>query len=389
MNKIFQIKKAVPTLIVISMVCTFAISISTVGAAADPSSPIQTGNYTVLSPLPCIAGNGVVCQQGKSGDLQTSVNINSYLQYTFNLFIALAAVASVFMITLGGFQYMTTDALQGKEEGREKISRAVKGLILVLASYLILRTINPQFVNIPANLVEPLNLTGKTNALIDTLENDIWNKYKANVTETLAANNELQKKIDSNMALMDQYTQQSNDAEMNGEQYPGQIQDLENKKAALLVENANTLNQINYNKAAALMDSVSKRCLTESASECAYDKAQVAQYYKEYRGQMNDEQRVEIAKKGIYLQADAEINNQLGMVNTASKPSLGDKFFGSWIGGSGYNSSVPLNLQKENAINRIEATVKNYAARPDADPEYLAQLKTSRDSAIKAINAVK
>jgi hypothetical protein len=74
------------------------------------------------------------------------------------------------MIVLGGFLYTTSDAINDKEDGREKIKNAIAGLVIILCSYLILRTINPQFVNIPDTLVPPiigLEKLRKNNALAD------------------------------------------------------------------------------------------------------------------------------------------------------------------------------------------------------------------------------
>ncbi len=124
------------------------------------SAPIVGNNittYTTLSPLPCISSPTVTCSGG-NGSLMNEVDINGYVQKMFNLFIALAGVAAVFMLVLGGFEYMTTDAFQGKENARARLSNAVKGLLLVLCSFLILRTINPKLVDIPNGLVAPLGI---------------------------------------------------------------------------------------------------------------------------------------------------------------------------------------------------------------------------------------
>ena len=133
-----------------------------VGNAA-PASP-STG-YTTLSPLPCISSATVNCGSGGNGSLMNQVDINGYVQKMFNLFIAITGVAAVFMLVLGGFEYMTTDAFSGKENARARLSNAVKGLLLVLCSFLILRTINPKLVDIPINLVPPLGIKINSNTI--------------------------------------------------------------------------------------------------------------------------------------------------------------------------------------------------------------------------------
>lgn len=124
----------------------------------------QTG-YTLLEPLPCIPGGGVECEAGTQ---ITSPNFETYVQYIFNLAIALAAVASVFMIVWGGFQYMSTDSFSGKSEGLKKVQNAVYGLLLILCSYLILKTIDPRLVELPSTLVAPLDLKCPTNKNIQS-----------------------------------------------------------------------------------------------------------------------------------------------------------------------------------------------------------------------------
>ncbi len=144
------------------------ISVSTIQA---PVVYAVDSSYTLLEPLPCVPSAAQVDSGGRTisaavdcgkyggaGKLMSSVDIKGYIQYMFNLFIAVAAVTAIFMIVLGGFEYMTTDAIQNKADGLKKIQNAVYGLLMVLCSFLILRTINPQFVAIPDTLVAPLEL---------------------------------------------------------------------------------------------------------------------------------------------------------------------------------------------------------------------------------------
>ncbi|MFA6269662.1 MAG: pilin [Candidatus Paceibacterota bacterium] len=95
------------------------------------------GDYQVLAPLPGVADN--------VGDTTT---LEKYVPAIFKLAIGLSTVAAVLMIVIGGFEYMTTDAIQGKSAGKERIKNAVFGLILVIGAWLILFTINPNLINI-------------------------------------------------------------------------------------------------------------------------------------------------------------------------------------------------------------------------------------------------
>lgn len=106
---------------------------------------------TLLAPLPGTTEScsGGVCQ----------TTLQTYLPNLFKLLIGLSAVWAVVMIVIGGFQYMTTDAFSGKEEGKARIWGAVKGLFLVIGAWLILNEINPNLLkinlNLPKVVVEP------------------------------------------------------------------------------------------------------------------------------------------------------------------------------------------------------------------------------------------
>ncbi len=125
--------------------------------SASLPSISQAQTYTALEPLPCIPGGGVTCPGG-AGNLQSTFSFQNYVQFIFNLIIAIAAATAVFMIVFGGLQYMTTDSWQNKSEGLDKVKNALYGLLLILTSYLILRTIDPRLVAIPTTLVTPLKI---------------------------------------------------------------------------------------------------------------------------------------------------------------------------------------------------------------------------------------
>jgi hypothetical protein len=86
-------KKIGGVLLVMSLILVLALPIAV--------SAAENTTYTLLAPLPCIEGNGVTC--GGSGTLLKEATFQGYVQYAFNLFIAIAAVAAVFMTVYGGF----------------------------------------------------------------------------------------------------------------------------------------------------------------------------------------------------------------------------------------------------------------------------------------------
>lgn len=155
----FSYLKNISLAIIVTVFAFGPLSIQFVGAQenSNEATAVPT-TYTPLAPLPNL----------ETLQLEKTVNFRGYVTYAFNLLIAIGAVAAVFMITWGGFEYMTTDAVQGKSEGLAKIQNAIYGLLLILTSYLILRTIDPRFVSIPDTLVPPIQSctsTIKTNCL--------------------------------------------------------------------------------------------------------------------------------------------------------------------------------------------------------------------------------
>ena len=111
--------------------CAFNIGILTHYVSAQSASN-SWDEYTPLAPLP-----GTTNEEGKT-DIQT------YIPGIFKLAIGIASVLAVLMIIIGGVEYITTDAIQGKSEGKARIQNALWGLVLVLVSWILLYTINPK-----------------------------------------------------------------------------------------------------------------------------------------------------------------------------------------------------------------------------------------------------
>ncbi|MDP3981017.1 MAG: hypothetical protein Q8Q33_06380, partial [Chlamydiota bacterium] len=170
MKKLFNKQNINRIITAIVFLFTLILLMVPVSAQTNPA-PASTESYTLLAPLPCIETYKTVtdafgntssvreynCKEGNLS-LSKEVPLKDYVQYAVNLLIALAAAAAVFMIVWGGFLYMTSSIAAVKTDGIAKATNAVIGLLMVLASYLILRTINPRFVELPTSLVPPLEL---------------------------------------------------------------------------------------------------------------------------------------------------------------------------------------------------------------------------------------
>jgi hypothetical protein len=95
-------------------------------------------NYHFLAPLPGM---------GPTFDPTQANNLGAYLNIMINLFIGICAVLAVIMIVVGGIEYMTTELISSKEEGKKRIMGAIYGLILALGAWTLLYQINPDLLN--------------------------------------------------------------------------------------------------------------------------------------------------------------------------------------------------------------------------------------------------
>ncbi|NCS98697.1 MFS transporter [Candidatus Parcubacteria bacterium] len=85
--------------------------------------------------------SGIDFNAGKTGAGADS-NFIALLRTIFNWGIAIAVILATLAVIVGAVQYMTTDAIYDKKEGRQRMTSAIGGLILALMSWLILFTIN-------------------------------------------------------------------------------------------------------------------------------------------------------------------------------------------------------------------------------------------------------
>jgi hypothetical protein len=93
--------------------------------------------YTMLEPIPL---------SDPAGAPDTTTTASKFFQGIVPLIIALAGALAVLMIIIGGIQYMSTDAIGEKSEGKERIRNAIGGFILIISAWLILYTVNPKLI---------------------------------------------------------------------------------------------------------------------------------------------------------------------------------------------------------------------------------------------------
>ena len=93
-----------------------------------------TDEFVPLAPIPGVIEQGFGFQQFLSG--------------AFTLGVIVAAFLAVIMIVIGGLEYMMSEAVTSKEDAKDRITSAILGLLLILFSYILLATINPDILTL-------------------------------------------------------------------------------------------------------------------------------------------------------------------------------------------------------------------------------------------------
>ena len=345
-----------------------------------------------------IPGSAVVCDNGAA--LQTTVDVKTYVQYAFNLLIALAAVAAVLMIVWGGFEYMTTDAVSGKEDGRKRMTNAIYGLLLVLCSFLILRTINPQFVQVPNSLVVPLGL-GSKNTVSDWLtalqsQMDTYHVTQGNVRQQVAdakvALGKLTAQEKQLEAAIADLTKSGNPKQACFD-YTGNDVDL-NSLCSSLISNLNQQSNLNSNTSLAVgkgeMDNSIIQCSpTGDPAVCANQLTKINSIYASlYSGQLQPDQLKQLSNYGAYARATVEMNSLAAQLYQNAQEGILSQFL-SRVSVSDPKGTPEVYKQYQNTLTSINNEVTTYASRPDADPALVKQLKTQQQTVVAAIAAMK
>ena len=112
------------------------LAASTMVLSAVTASAQET--YTLLQPL--------ITPSGEVGEVGS--DLGEYLNLIFMVVLGVIGVLAVIKIVLGGLQYMSTDAISGKSEGKHAIQSAVGGLLLAIIAWIILYTINPEILGL-------------------------------------------------------------------------------------------------------------------------------------------------------------------------------------------------------------------------------------------------
>jgi hypothetical protein len=116
------------------------LSFSGVGTSFNIISAAEIKDYTLLAPIPI---DGQLTQKLTADEI-----FQKYIPGMFNLIIGLVAVLAMARIIWGGILYISTDAIQGKSDGKKMIIESIWGLVLISTAWIILYTINPKLVDL-------------------------------------------------------------------------------------------------------------------------------------------------------------------------------------------------------------------------------------------------
>ena len=86
-------------------------------------------------------------------DLYEDQNLNQMVAWFYYFIVTIAGVSAFFTLILGGFEWLTSTGDPSKiSNAKDKLSSALLGLVIILASYLILQVVNPELttLNLPS-----------------------------------------------------------------------------------------------------------------------------------------------------------------------------------------------------------------------------------------------
>lgn len=112
--------------------------------------------YTFVAPF-------IVADDGSGNktlikSVSASFTLGDYINRVIIVITGLAGVAAVIFLIVAGLQYITTENLGQKGQAKQRIQDALVGLLLVLAIGVILRTINPNLLNLNPD-ISSVNIT--------------------------------------------------------------------------------------------------------------------------------------------------------------------------------------------------------------------------------------
>jgi hypothetical protein len=96
----------------------------------------------------CYAKEPVITLNTRIGSVKEIQGLSSYIVTVFRYMVSILAVATTIMFVYGAFQYLLGSAIPSISGGKQIMIDAIVGMLLVLGSAAILRTLNPEILKL-------------------------------------------------------------------------------------------------------------------------------------------------------------------------------------------------------------------------------------------------
>ena len=124
-----------------SHVCT--TSSAPVGSET-PETPFVPITPQLGAPIPGVS----LSPSTREGDIVSVPFLAQYINGAYRYLIGVSLIAAIVMVVYGGFRYLVGSSLGDIKAGKKIITDALGGMLIVLAAYMILNTINPATLNL-------------------------------------------------------------------------------------------------------------------------------------------------------------------------------------------------------------------------------------------------
>ncbi|MFA5291075.1 MAG: hypothetical protein WC385_02055 [Candidatus Paceibacterota bacterium] len=106
-------------------------------------------NYQLLEP-------SVIINDGNTGESQPQpYGLQQYLRTAYFIFFVVVLAAVFLFFVIGGLEYIVSDIPMVKANGMKQLQASLVGLGIALSSYLLLKLINPDLVNLSFDFTLP------------------------------------------------------------------------------------------------------------------------------------------------------------------------------------------------------------------------------------------
>lgn len=132
----------------------FIASIFVLFLGIIPHALAATQGFTALAPIPGLTNQSMTAVVSPN-------TLATFLNNLYKYLIGLAAILAVIEIIWGGLEIATKDSVSKQSDGRNRITQAILGLVLVLSPVIVFTIINPSILNLSLNL-PPINTVTST-----------------------------------------------------------------------------------------------------------------------------------------------------------------------------------------------------------------------------------